>query len=419
MEIQQNEKEFRFEKGYKILDSLRELPKHINGSTITAGAVAAIFGCTGPALLVIKAAADGGLTNVQSISWLFSIYFIGGLVSIFLALKYKQPICGAFNIPAAVMLVTVLKTFNIYEASGAYFIAGIIVLLLGISGLIGKIMRWLPLPIVMAMIAGAMIKFGTGIITSTQSMPIVGLLTLAGFFIIPKISKKVPPVLGALVLGMIAVAATGSLHFKAEDFRFIAPQVIMPQFSLGATLSVSIPLAILIIGSENAQATGVLISQGYKPPINVMTIVSGIGSMITSFFGGHNANVAGPMTAICASEEAGEDKEGRYAASVINGILFIVFGLIASLAMAFVSALPAALTNIIAGLAMINVLYSSFHDAFSVNKFKYGSFFALVIAMSNITIFKISAPLLALVGGVIISLLVESKDFKKEKVAIK
>lgn len=247
-------------------------------------------------------------------------------------------------------------------------------------------------------------------------MPIVGLFALVGFFIIPKISKKIPPVLGALVLGMIAVAVTGMLHFEASSFKFIAPQIITPKFSISAILSISIPLAILIIGSENAQATGVLIAQGYNPPVNVMTMVSGIGSIFTSFFGGHNANIAGPMTAICASEEAGDNKEGRYAASVVNGVIFIVFGLVASIAMAFVSALPSALTNVIAGLAMINVLYSSFHDAFSVDKFKYGSFFALVIAMSNITVFKISAPLLALVGGVIISLLVESKDFKKEAI---
>ena len=40
--------------------------------------------------------------------------------------------------------------------------AGVIVLILGASGLIGKIMRWLPLPIVMAMITGAMIRFGIG-----------------------------------------------------------------------------------------------------------------------------------------------------------------------------------------------------------------------------------------------------------------
>lgn len=402
----------RFEKGYGIIAGLRELPKHLNGSTISAGAVAAIFGCTGPALLVIKAATEGGLTQVQAISWLFSIYFIGGLVSLFLALYYKQPICGAFNIPAAVMLVSVLKTFNIYQAAGAYFIAGIIVLVLGYSGVIGKVMRWLPQPIVMAMIAGAMIRFGTGIIKSTQAAPIVGLLALVGFFIIPKLTKKIPPVLGALVLGIVAAAATGALSLKAVSFKFIAPQLIMPQFSFETTLSVAIPLAILIIGSENAQASGVLVSQGYNPPNNAMTMVSGLGSMITAFFGGHNANIAGPMTAICASDEAGENKEGRYAAAVVNGILFGIFGVIASIALAFVTALPSALTNIVAGLAMINVLCSAFNESFSVKRFKYGAFFSLVIAMSEITFLKISAPLWALIGGVVVSLLVEPKDFK-------
>ncbi|HCX05077.1 MAG TPA: hypothetical protein DHM42_11415, partial [Clostridiales bacterium] len=60
---------------------LRDFPKDLTTKTITAGVVAAIFGCTGPALIVIQAATDGGLTEVQTISWLFSIYFFGGLLS--------------------------------------------------------------------------------------------------------------------------------------------------------------------------------------------------------------------------------------------------------------------------------------------------------------------------------------------------
>lgn len=403
----------RFEKGPGISEGLRDLPKHLNAKTITAGTVAAIFGCTGPALLVIKAATDGGLTQVQAISWLFSIYFFGGLISIYLALRYKTPINGAYSIPAAVMMIAALKNFSVYEASGAYLIAGIIVLLLGFSGLIGKVMRWIPLPIVMGMIAGAMIRFGTGIITSTQAIPVMGFAALGGFLVLPKLSKKIPPVLGALLFGMIAAAAVGGLNWEGAQFKFIAPQVLMPQFSGDAIVSIAIPLAILVIGAENAQATGVLMSQNYKPPVNAMTIISGLGGIITSFFGGHNANIAGPMTAICSSEEAGDDKDGRYAATFVNGVLFGGFGLVASLALAFVSGLPSALIGIIAGLAMINVLYSAFHDAFGTKKFKYGAFFALIIAMSGITMFKISSPFWALVGGVVVSYLAEAQDFKR------
>ncbi|MBZ4686464.1 MAG: benzoate rane transport protein [Clostridia bacterium] len=407
----------RFEKGPGIAEGLRDLPKYINAKTITAGTVAAIFGCTGPALLVINAATNGGLTQVQAISWLFSIYFFGGLISIFLALRYKQPINGAYSIPAAVMMISAMKYFSVYEAAGAYFIAGLIVLVLGLSGLIGKVMRWLPLPIVMAMIAGAMIRFGTGIISSTEKAPVMGIAALLGFLVLPRITKKIPPVLGALILGIIAAAITGGLNWSDVDYSFIAPQVLVPQFSIDALLSIAIPLAILVMGAENAQATGVLISQGYQPPINAMTIISGIGGMVTSFFGGHNANIAGPMTAICSSEEAGDDKEGRYAATVINGILFGGFGLVASLAVAFVSGLPKSLIGIVAGLAMIGVLLSAFQEAFGPKKFKTGAFFSLIIAMSGITILKVSAPFWALVGGVIVSYLVEPNDFKKEQSA--
>ena len=405
----------RFEKGPGFASGLRDLPKHLNAKTITAGVVAAVFGCTGPALIVLSASSTGSLTPEQAISWLFAIYFFGGIISIGLALYYKMPINGAYSIPGAVMMISALSTFSLNEAAGAYLMAGIIVLILGLSGLIGKVMRWLPLPIVMAMIAGAMIRFGTGIITSTQSTPYIGLAALAGFLLLPRMSKKIPPVLGALALGMIAAAYVGGLNLGGAEYTFVAPQLVAPQFTLNAFLSIGIPLAVLVMGAENAQAIGVLMSQGYKPPINMMTIISGVGGMITSAFGGHNANIAGPMTAICSSEEAGDKKEGRYAATVINGVLFGAFGLIASIAVAFVSGLPKSLIGIVAGLAMIGVLISAFNEGFSTKKFKVGAFFALVIAMSGITIFNISAPFWALVGGVIVSFLVESQDFKSIK----
>src|SRR5680860_321968 len=400
-----------FEKGPGFTSGIRDLPKHLNSKTMTAGIVAAVFGCTGPALIVLSAATKGNLTSAQAISWLFAIYFFGGVISLGLALYYKQPINGAYSIPAAVMLIGALSTFTINEAVGAYLVAGILVLALGLSGLVGKLMRWLPLPIVMAMIAGAMIRFGTGIITSANKAPVIGVAALVGFLVLPRLTKKIPPVLGALILGIIAAASVGGLDFSGVSYKFVAPQIFVPAFNINAFFSISIPLAALVIGAENAQAIGVLMGQGYKPPINAMTIISGIGGIATSLFGGHNANIAGPMTAICSSEEAGDKKEGRYAATVVNGIIFGAFGLLASIAVAFVTGLPRDLISIVAGLAMVGVLIGAFDEAFSTKKFKIGAFFALIIAMSGITILKISSPFWALLGGVVVSFLVESKDF--------
>lgn len=405
-------KEGILEKGSGISSGLKDFWGYLNSKTITAGVVATIFAITGPALIIMNSAQNGKLTDVQTVSWLFSVYFFGGLLGIFLALYYKQPISGAWSIPGTVMMSATLPLFPFNEVVGAYLIAGVIVLILGVTGLIGKVMRWIPLPIVMGMIAGAMIRFGTGIVTSAQKAPLIAGLTLLTYFVVQRLNKKISPILAALGVGIIVALFTGGFKFSDVQVAWMWPQVFTPAFSGNALIAIAIPLAVLVIGAENAQAYGVLTAQGYKAPINAMTILSGIGGIATSFFGGTNANIAGPMTAICCSEEAGENKNGRYAATIVNGVTFGAFGLFASVAWPFVKALPAELVNLLSGLAMIGVLVSAFEQAFATQKFRTGAFFALVIAMSGIIIFKISAPFWALVGGVIVSFLAEPQDFQ-------
>lgn len=45
-------------------------------------------------------------------------------------------------------------------------------------------------------------------------------------------------------------------------------------------------------------------AEEYKPPINFMTIISGVGGILAGIRGGHHANIAGPLTAICSSDQA-------------------------------------------------------------------------------------------------------------------
>lgn len=51
-----SKKEPMWEKGPGFQEGLRELWSKLNANTITAGIVAAIFGCTGPALIIMNAA---------------------------------------------------------------------------------------------------------------------------------------------------------------------------------------------------------------------------------------------------------------------------------------------------------------------------------------------------------------------------
>lgn len=374
----------------------------------SAGTVASIFGCSGPALIVISAAESGNLTSGQTVAWLSAIYVLGGLMSLLMALRYRQPITGAYSIPGAAILVGALSTLSFNEAVGAFIMSGVIVLLLGLSGVVGRVMRWLPMPIVMAMIAGALIRFGTGAVDAIGNAPWVAGSAVVAFLLAARLLRGVPPVLAALVVGLIAAFAFGMLQPADVPLAFTAPELTAPVFTLDGFLAISLPLSLLVIGAENAQATGVLMAEGYRPPINAMTIVSGVGGILAGFFGGHNANIAGPMTAICSSEEAGEDREKRFGATVVNAVLFGGFGLVAGAAVPFVLALPKPLIMVVGGLAMISVLLTAFQQAFSRRAgHQTGAFVALVVAMSNMSLFGISAPFWALVFGVLVSLVLE------------
>ncbi len=397
-----------FERGPGFRAGLSGLGRALGVKTASAGLVAAIFGCSGPALIVIGGAQDSNLSDGQTVAWLLAIYGLGGLISLAMGLYYKMPITGAYSIPGAALVAGALATFPFEQAVGAFIMAGALVFLLGISGAIGRVMRWLPMPIVMAMIAGALIRFGIGAVTSVQDLPIVVGFAALAFFLSMRFLTAVPPVLSALVVGLVAALLTGNFGGGDAPIAFVAPEFTAPVFTLDAFLAIAVPLAVLVIGAENAQAIGVLYAEGYRAPVNAMTIVSGLGGMLAGLMGGHNANIAGPMTAICSSDQAGEDRDGRYASTVLNGVLFAAFGIFAGIAVPVIMAFPGPLIGAVAGLAMITVLLSAFQAAFDKDRgYQIGAFVALIVAMSNVSFLNISAPFWALLAGAVVSLLLE------------
>jgi benzoate membrane transport protein len=194
-------------------------------------------------------------------------------------------------------------------------------------GLFGqdKVMKWIPLPIVMGMIVGVMIRFATEMIKSVTISPLLAGSAIIVFLLSSRFLKKVPPVLSALIVSVLLAVVTHAFHIKNVQEALVLPHVVMPEFSLNAIVSIGIPLALLIICTENAQASGVLMAQGYKPPNSAMAVFGSLVGLVGSLFGAHAINIAGPMTAICSSNEVGK-KDGRYAASVANGFfLFLAY----------------------------------------------------------------------------------------------
>lgn len=391
----------------------KDLLQHVHLQSMSAGLIATIFGATGPVLIIIGGASAGGLTYEQTISWIFAVYFFGGLFGLFMSFKYKQPVAGAFSIAGAVLVAESLTHYSLNEAIGAYLLANVIIMILAFSGLINKVMNRIPVPIVMGMIVGILIHFAIDMIASIAISPLIAGVTILVFLLSARLLKKIPPVLPSLVVVVLLSVVTNDFQLQDVQTVFVLPTLMMPAFNLEAILSLTIPLALIVICTENAQATGVLLAEGYRPPIRAMSFYGSVFGFVASFFGAHAVNVAGPMTAICASKETGE-KKGRYAASLINGLLFIIFGLFASFIVPFIMSMPSLVITVIAGLAMIGVLLNSLKTAFSGSQFQMGAFFALIIGMAGINFFGISAPLWAIIGSLFVSFLMEKEDFIKE-----
>lgn len=364
--------------------------------------------------LIQQAAASANIAPAVLESWLVTVYVGGGIISIIMALYYKLPIVGAWSIPGAFALAQVLGNYTFNEAVGGFLTAGFIVFLLGVTGTIKLLVSKIPAPIMMAMVAGTLFGWGAKLVSSFQTAPVISLIGVAGYVICKKVLKKVPAVVGTMVFTLIGAVVMRQVNFVGIDWSIAKPLFIVPHFNISACLSIGIPLALLVVCAENMQAIGVQIAIGRRPPVNALTIISGIGGMIAPFFGGHNCNIAGPMTAWAGSGECG-DVDKRYVAAVWCGIAFAITGIFAKATMSLLAMLPIEATSVIVGLVLMNMIIGGLEDSFGTGKFKYGNFASFTIAVSGVAFMGIGSAFWALVVGTIAALLLEKNDYDEMK----
>ncbi|WP_218017042.1 benzoate/H(+) symporter BenE family transporter [Halalkalibacter krulwichiae] len=399
----------KIEKGVGYKNVISDLRQDINSRNVASGLVAGIFGLS-VGLVFISAGTVAGLGTGLIMMWITSFYLINGLFGILVPAYYRQPLAMANSIPGALLFTAAIPMVGLGPVLGATLIAGLISLLVGFSGAMGKVMRFTPTPIVMGMIAGVLLNFGLNMVRPLESALLPTILMIGTFLVLTKLAPKFPAVLGSLAVGIIYLLISG-INFSGIEFVVDYPRFVMPEFTLEAFLAYGLPLAIILVGMETPVGVSMLKSAGYKRiPTNGITAVNGFATMISSFFHLHSTCIAGPMTAICSSPDSGK-REGRWVAAVIVGVIFTVsapfYGGIVNL----FEVLPGFFIAIIAGLALVKVLISAMSESFG-STHRLGAIFAFLVASSGIQIFSIGAAFWALVVGIVVSLVVETKDFK-------
>jgi benzoate membrane transport protein len=384
----------------------RSLRADLNGANAAAGVTAGLWYAFGAIPIQLEAAASFDLTPEAASSWFFIIWFTGAVSSILFTLRYRQPLAITWTIPGLVFLATVSGLYTLPEIAGASLAAGIMILALGFLGVGARLMRWLPLPIVMGMFVGSILGYATGIFEQLGAQPWVVGAAIVGYLGARGLGRTwLPPVGGAVVAGLAAAAVAGQVH--PEAFRWSLPAVVplVPAFDPGSLLAVSVPLVVMAIGIGNVQGLGMLVNQGYRPPTNLLTIVMGINSIINAVFGGHPSTVARNGVAILAGDDAGP-RDQRYVANLIASLFALFLALSAMTASALLEVFPISLVASLAGLAILSVLMDALQKTVATD-LRLGAFFALIIAASPFTILGIGSAFWALVGGFLVSLLLE------------
>ncbi|HBV87426.1 benzoate/H(+) symporter BenE family transporter [Desulfosporosinus sp.] len=378
----------------------------LNHKNMAAGIASGLLAITGPPAIILEAASKGNFTMTQTILWMFSVYVFGGIYSIVIPMYYRMPIVGAHSITGVAFLATVTTQFTYHQLIGAYIFSGLLMLMIGYLGVFSKLLEYVPKQIISVMLAGMITKYMVSFITSFHQLPLVGGVSLVSYIIFSKGHNRIPPMVAAIGTGFVLLILTQPLNSVGLVSAFVLPTPQIPVFNLLSFLSVSVPLALLILSNDAAVGIGGLEQNEYHPPVNRVIAFSGMFSIITSFFGGQSANIAGMMTAICSDKEAGP-KEARYMGAVVSGMIILLFGLFAWKLVPLIQGLPSEFVSILVGFALLGVFGNSLSVGFSKPTMKLSTAFTFVIAVSNITIYNISAPVWALVMGTFIARYVE------------
>ena len=382
-----------------LAHNLRNLPKAASWTALLSGFLVVFVSTTGPIAILYQAAAAGKLPIELTNSWLFAVFLGSGLFGLLLTLRFGIPIIGSWASTTTALLVTGLVDHPFSEVIGAYFGASILLMIVGYTGIFNKLMQSIPHAIIMAMLAGVLLIFGTRIFTSTRINPLMGLLMLAVFFL-GRTLKWRAPVLASFAVGLITVIAQSKIDVPPLNFEVVTPVWTNPTFSLGSLFTLTIPIFLVVMTTQNAPGIALLKAVHYKAPVNQIVHFGGTLSLLGAGFGGAGVNLSAMTATIAISPDSDPNPKTRYFAGVVSGVAYCVAALFAGIFSALFGAFPVELTAILAGLALLPVITAALTDALEEKDFRDSAVVTFLVTISGVSGWGVGSPFWGLIAGI-------------------
>jgi benzoate membrane transport protein len=250
------------------------------------------------------------------------------------------------------------------------------------------------------MLAGVIFSFCIAPFSAAGKYPLIVIPAILVWLVLYRFAQVwATPI--AMVVLFALTAFELQIAIAAEDI-LPAAQLVVPQFSLVAIVSIAVPLYLVTMASQNIPGLAIMKSYGYEVPFRPVMLATGIGSLFANFFGGFVTNLAAITAALNANEQAHKNVGKRWIASVSGGVVYLLLALTAGASISFVLQAPREIILAAAGLALFSTMIGALSSIVEEPELRLPAVIAFLVASSGFTAFAIGPAFWALLLGVLV-----------------
>lgn len=375
----------------------------VSTRAIAGGIVAALVGFTSTFAVVLTALSAVGASPAQAASGLLAVSLMVGAGCLFLALRYRRPITVAWSTPGAALLIATGTVDGGWPAAvGAFLVVAALILLTGLWSQLGSLIARIPPSIAQAMLAGVLLPIclapiGALVANPWHVAPVVVTWVVA-VTLVPRWAAPLAFVAAAVVVVVDFVQSGVSV-----DPALLVPRIelTVPTLTLGAVVGLALPLYIVTMASQNVPGVAIMRSFGYEVPWRPAMLVTGAGTAIGAFAGGHTVNLAAISAALSASPDVDPDPGRRWPSGISAGISYFVLAAASAGFAALVLLAPVGVIPAVAGVALFTAFGSAIQQAIDDPGERLPAVVTFLVAASGVAVAGVSAAFWALLAGLL------------------
>jgi benzoate membrane transport protein len=371
---------------------------------ISAGLVASFVGYASSFAVILKGLTAVGATDAQAASGLMALSIAMGLAGVGLSLWSRMPISAAWSTPGAALLASTGAVAGGFPAAvGAFFVVAALLVAAGLIRPFGRAVAAIPPALANAMLAGVLFSLCLAPVKAMAEAPRLAAPIILVWLLMARWKRLFATPAAAVVAGILIFATSHGAPIGWSDFT-PQPILVAPSFSLGALISLALPLFIVTMASQNLPGLAVLAAYDYRPAPGPLIATTGLFTLLAAPFGGHAVNLGAITAALCAAPDAHPDPAKRWIAAASAGFGYIVLGLLAGVMTTFVAGSPI-LIEAVAGLALLGAFGSSLANALANADEREAALVTFLTAASGLSFFGIGGAFWGLIaGGAILAL---------------